>query len=259
MDGQTVRAIVMEFVDGIDLAVRLRRGPLPVAEALAVARQVTDALAAAHESGIVHRDLKPGNIKIREDGTVKVLDFGLAKSGPQPGEVEEAPDASSTSGSGASLEGLPATLTLAPEVTKDGAVVGTAAYMAPEQAKGKSVDKRVDIWAFGVVLFEMLAGRRPFAAGDAADTMARVLATDPDWSLLPAATPDSIRRLLRRCLAKDRRERLHDIADARLEIEEASVDDAAARASHRPAMPAVGVAVIGLLVLLGYYMMDLQK
>jgi eukaryotic-like serine/threonine-protein kinase len=211
------RAIVMELVEGEDLAWRLRRGPLPTAEALPIARQVAEALAAAHDAGIVHRDLKPANIKMRDDGTVKVLDFGLATAASDDADSGSGSGSSSGSGPG----DVPIASTLPHTVTEDGAVLGTVAYMAPEQAKGKRVDKRADIWAFGVVLFEMLAGRRPFAAGDAADTAAQVLATEPDWRLLPADTPLPIRRLLARCLNKDRKQRLHDIADARLEVDEA--------------------------------------
>ncbi len=233
------RAIVMELVEGDDLSVRLRRGSMPMADALAIARQVADALAAAHDAGIVHRDLKPANIKIREDGTVKVLDFGLATSWRIESDVAD--DVSSASGaaishSASGSEELAPTLTMGANLTQDGAVVGTAAYMAPEQAKGKVVDKRADIWAFGVVLFEMLTGHRPFAGGDAAETMAQVLAIEPDWQRLPIATPATLRRLLARCLAKDRKKRLHDIADARLDIDEllaggADEDD---RAAARP-------------------------
>jgi serine/threonine-protein kinase len=211
------RAIVMELVDGEDLSRRLKRGALEMREALGIARQVAEALAAAHEAGIVHRDLKPANIKVREDGSLKVLDFGLAKSEP----VERGEDAVPSSGSGSDSSDLAATLTMHSEVTADGDVLGTAAYMAPEQAKGRVVDKRADIWAFGVVLFEMLSGERPFAGGDAAETVARVLASEPDWTLLPGETPAPIRRLLSRCLVKERRARLHDIADARLDIDEA--------------------------------------
>jgi Tol biopolymer transport system component/predicted Ser/Thr protein kinase len=209
------RAIVMELVEGEDLWARLKRGALPLAEALPLARQVVDALAAAHAAGIVHRDLKPANIRVRVDGTVKVLDFGLATAGAveattEPGGEDPAP-----------------TETMSGDMTQAGKIVGTAAYMAPEQALGRSVDKRVDIWAFGVMLFEMLAGRRPFAAGlpiegsNAADTMALVLTSEPDWSALPPTVPESIRRLLARCLTKDRQHRLHDIADARLELDDA--------------------------------------
>ena len=219
-------AIVMELVLGEDLSQRLRRGALPLADALPIARQVAEALAAAHDAGIVHRDLKPANIKVKDDGTVKVLDFGLATRGA--GDAGTGSDGGSETGSGSGSSSgshdLAPTLTLGAGTTQDGAVVGTAAYMAPEQARGKVVDKRADIWAFGVVLFEMLAGRRPFVAGkglDAADLMAHALTTEPDWSALPANTPRAIRRLLARCLEKDRKQRLHDIADARLEIDEA--------------------------------------
>jgi len=196
------RAIAMELVDGDDLSLLISRGALPLAEALPIARQVAEALAAAHDAGIVHRDLKPANIKVRADGMVKVLDFGLAQHSV----------ADSDSGSGTGPHVLPPTLTHDDGLTRDGAVLGTAAYMAPEQARGVPVDKRADIWAFGVVLFEMLAGGRPF---DSADTL------EPDWTRLAPQTPPSIRRLLLRCLTVDRKQRLHDIADARLEIEEA--------------------------------------
>ena len=246
----------MELVEGEDLSWRLHRGPLAFAEALPIARQVADALAAAHDAGIVHRDLKPANIKVREDGTVKVLDFGLATVASADADSDA--DSGSGSGSGSARdsgpEGLPNTLTLG-NLTRDGDVVGTAAYMAPEQAKGKRVDKRADIWAFGVVLFEMIAGRRPFAAGDAKETLAHVLAADPEWNALPPDTPPSIRRLLARCLTKDRSRRLHDISDARLDIDEAAtppvpgrsrVSSAGATGGLRWA-PALTWASIGLL------------
>ena len=247
------RALVMELVEGEDLSWRLHRGPLPLAEVLPIARQVADALAAAHDAGIVHRDLKPANIKVREDGTVKVLDFGLATGGTADTDA----DSGSGSGAGSSPgpEELPHTVTLSGYLTRDGDVIGTAAYMAPEQAKGKRVDKRADIWAFGVVLFEMLAGQRPFAPGDARDTIAHVLATDPDWAALPPGTPPSIRRLLARCLTKDRTRRLHDIADARLELDEAiapSLPEDGDAAQARPAgrarwALALTLAAVGLL------------
>jgi serine/threonine-protein kinase len=229
-DGAGVeRALVMELVEGEDLSWRISRGRLPLRDALAIARQVADALSAAHEAGIVHRDLKPANIKVRDDGTVKVLDFGLAKAG--------APD--SGSGDHARLPAppvaLPATLTLPGDVTKDGDVVGTAVYMAPEQARGEPVDKRTDIWAFGIVLFEMLTGRKPFLGrppeADAdGDAWSRI-----PWDLLPAETPAPIRRLLARTLAPDRRSRLNDMADARLEIDDAlAPPPAPERASRAP-------------------------
>ena len=204
------RALVMELVVGEDLAARIARGPIPLAEALPIARQIAEALEAAHGQGIVHRDLKPANIKIRDDAAVKVLDFGLAK----------AMDPLSSSSAAASLANSP-TITNAAAMTAAGIILGTAAYMSPEQARGKVVDKRTDLWAFGCVLYEMLAGLRPFGGDDVTDTIAAVVRADPDWSKLPADTPAAIRRLLRRCLEKDRLRRLPDAADARLEIDEA--------------------------------------
>jgi serine/threonine-protein kinase len=200
-----VRALVMELVDGPTLADRLAQGPIPTDEALPIAKQIAEALEAAHEQGIIHRDLKPANIKVRADGTVKVLDFGLAK----------AFDSAAASGMGATMSP-----TLSIHATQAGIILGTAAYMAPEQARGKAVDKRADIWAFGCVLFEMLTGRRAFEGDDISVTLASVLKTDPDWDALPPATPPSLRRLLGRCLRKDPRERLRDIGDARVEIGE---------------------------------------
>ena len=190
-----IRALVLELVDGETLAERLVRGPLAVNEALAVARQIADALEAAHEKGIVHRDLKPANIKITAEGVVKVLDFGLAKA----------------SGSGAA----------APDVrqwppisvaTHAGVLIGTAAYMSPEQARGQAVDKRTDIWAFGCVLYEMLTGSRPFVADGISATLAGVLKSEPDWNALSRELPATIRTILTRCLAKDRQRRLADIS-----------------------------------------------
>jgi len=237
------RALVMELVEGDDLSVLIRRGPIALADALAVARQVAEALAAAHEAGIVHRDLKPANIKVRRDGTVKVLDFGLAQQGSADIDTgtgsHAASSAGSGSGSGPGSAELPPTLTDDAGLTKDGAVLGTAAYMSPEQAKGTPVDKRADIWAFGVVLFEMLAGRRPFDAGDV---------SDPEWAALPSETPQSIHRLLARCLARDRKQRLHDIADARLEIDDAGAHRAPE--SRAPKRYGAGPLIVGTLALL---------
>ena len=200
-----VLRLVLELVEGVTLAERLALGPLPIQEALTVARQIADALEAAHEKGIIHRDLKPANIMIAPDGTVKVLDFGLAKV-----FAEE--------GSGSDLSRL-ATITL--DGTQDGVIAGTAAYMSPEQARGKPVDKRTDIWAFGCVLYETLAARPAFFGETVSDTIAAVLEREPDWSATPAETPVGIRRLLQRCFEKDPKRRLRDIGDARLEIDEA--------------------------------------
>jgi serine/threonine protein kinase/Tol biopolymer transport system component len=202
-----VQALVMELVEGPTLADRIAQGPIQVDEALAIAKQIAEALEAAHERGIIHRDLKPANIKVRKDGTVKVLDFGLAKA------IEP------TSGSRASATMSP-TIT-SPAMTGVGVLLGTAAYMAPEQARGKTVDKLTDIWAFGCVLYEMLTGKRAFPGEDVSETLATVIKGEPDWNRLPANTHGAVRRLLRRCLQKNPHERLHDISDARLEIQEA--------------------------------------
>ena len=199
-------ALVMELVEGEDLSARIARGPIPLDEALPIARQIAEALEAAHEQGIVHRDLKPANIKVRPDGTVKVLDFGLAKAiepvVPGRGEAMQA-----------------ATIT-SPGMTQAGAILGTAAYMAPEQAKGRPVDRRADIWAFGCVLYEMLTGRRAFPGEDITDTIVAVVSKEPDWSALPSGTPAPVQRLLVRCLKKDLKARVRDIGDARQRIED---------------------------------------
>jgi hypothetical protein len=204
-DGAT--ALVMELVEGPTLAERIAEGPLSLDDALHVAKQIAEALEAAHERVIIHRDLKPANIKLRSDGTVKVLDFGLAKVMEPPG----------TTSSGVSQS---PTITT-PAMTQAGVILGTAAYMSPEQARGKPVDKRADIWAFGCVLYEMVTGKRAFPGEDVSETLATVIKGEPDWNRLPANTRGGVRRLLRRCLQKDVNERLHDISDARIEIEEA--------------------------------------
>ena len=199
-------ALILELVDGETLAERLRRGPVSIRETLSIARQLVDAFDAAHERGIVHRDLKPANIKIRNDGTVKVLDFGIAKI-LQP--VQTAPTVT-----------VP-TMT-APAVTQAGVVIGTPAYMSPEQVRGVAVDKRTDIWSFGCVLYEMLSGRSGFARSTSADTVAAVLERELDYATLPPAMPPGLLRLLRRCVEKDRGRRLRDIADARSDLDEAA-------------------------------------
>ena len=199
-----VHALVLELVEGPTLADRLRSGPVPLDETLRIAGQIADALEAAHAAGIIHRDLKPSNIKLRPDGTIKVLDFGLAKA---------------LESSASNLDESP-TIT-AVGATRHGTILGTAAYMSPEQARGQAVDKRTDIWAFGCVLYEMLAGQRPFAGKDVTETLAFVITKDPDWTNLPPATPPAVRRLLRRTVEKDQRRRLADIADARIELDDA--------------------------------------
>jgi eukaryotic-like serine/threonine-protein kinase len=196
-DGAGQRFIAMELVDGESLAERLRAGPLPVDEAVAIARQIGEALAAAHDKSIVHRDLKPANVMLAADGRVKVLDFGLAKM-VDPGQGAAA-DASMSP-------------TLSLQATLAGAILGTAAYMSPEQARGKAVDKRTDIWAFGCVLFEMCSARRPFHGEDLTETIAAVVRAEPDWTALPAATPPPVITIIKRCLAKDPRQRYADIS-----------------------------------------------
>ena len=231
-----VHALVLELVEGPTLADRIGQGPIPLDDALPIARQIAEALEAAHERGIVHRDLKPANIKVRPDGTVKVLDFGLAKA--LEGEVAAADVSHSP------------TLTIAG--TRVGMILGTAAYMAPEQARGKLVDKRADIWAFGCVLYEMLTAQRAFAGADVSDILASVLAREPELGALPSDTPQAIRRLIRRCLQKDRKDRLHDIADARLELQEAKTPPetqapiAAAGAGTRTRLAYALVAACGI-------------
>ncbi len=201
-----VHALVMELVPGDDLSQRLVRGAIPIGEALPIAKQIAEALEAAHERGIIHRDLKPANIMVRADGIVKVLDFGLAK-------VME------PFGAGSNVS-QPPNLSV-PAMTQAGMILGTAAYMSPEQARGLAVDKRADIWAFGCVLYETLTGRAAFSGDTQSDTIAAILDREPHWKALPEHTPSSVRRLLRRCLEKDPKRRLPDIADARLEIDEA--------------------------------------
>src|SRR5262245_44276129 len=203
-DSGGTHALVLELVDGETLADRLgppKGRPLPVAEALAIARQIADALEAAHEQGIVHRDLKPANIKVRDDGTVKVLDFGLAKIAEGAGEAGRA--------GGAGLNTQSPTITT-PAMTAAGMILGTAAYMSPEQAKGKPADKRSDIWSFGCVLYEMLTGKRAFDGEDVSDTLANVLKAEPEWSAMPADLSRSIRDVLQGCLQKDRKQRIGD-------------------------------------------------
>ena len=231
-----LEALVLELVEGPTLAERVAQGAISVDEALPIAQQIIDALEAAHEQGIIHRDLKPSNIKLRPDGAVKVLDFGLAKVLEPARSLATSPTESPT---------------LTSHGTQLGLIMGTAAYMAPEQAKGKPVDKRADIWAFGIVLFEMLTGRRAFGGEDVSDTLALVLTKEPDWSALPTSTPLPIRRLLRRTVEKDCRKRLADIRDARLELEEAATAPPAAaisRPTSRHERLGWALLVIGIVV-----------
>src|SRR2546426_10146401 len=214
------RFLVLELVEGDTLADKLRqRGSLPVDQALKIAEQICRALEAAHEKGIVHRDLKPANIKITPDGKVKLLDFGLARVFGEPAASD--------------LSNSPTLLSQ----SMPGMILGTAAYMSPEQARGDEVDRRGDIWAFGCVLYEMLTGRTPFSGKSVADLLGAIIHKDIDWAALPAATPPRVREGLRRCLQKDTIRRLHDIADARIEIEDAldpTVGAVYDRAQSRP-------------------------
>jgi eukaryotic-like serine/threonine-protein kinase len=227
-----IHALVLELVEGPTLAERLQRGPVPTAEAMRIARQIADALEAAHARGVVHRDLKPQNIKVKPDGTVKVLDFGLAKE-----TLATTDDADRSPASAAAFKG-----------TRDGIILGTTRYMSPEQSRGHAVDKRTDIWAFGCIVFEMLTGRAAFPGETISDTLAAVLAQEPDWAALPADTPAAVRSLLRRCLRKDSVDRLHDIADARIEIQDAIADPAAIAATGSKARGARGTRAIPWVV-----------
>ena len=240
--GSGVRALVMELVQGEDLSQRLERGAIPLSESLSIARQVADALEAAHEKGIIHRDLKPANIKVTDEGRVKVLDFGLAKALDSDG--------------GSSQVNAMNSPTLTMRATAMGMILGTASYMSPEQAKGKTVDRRADVWAFGVVLYEMLTGRRAFDGPDTSEVLVAVMRDTPPLDALPPGTPASIRRLLRRCLEKDPAKRLDSMAAARLEIEEAlspqelpASSTAGPVASRRPLSPVAWAAAAVLLVL----------
>src|SRR2546428_3748561 len=197
----------MELVEGPTLADRIAQGPIALDEALPIAKQIAGALEAAHDQGIIHRDLKPSNIKVRPDGTVKVLDFGLAKALEPVAVMSPGVSQSPTIISPAVMTGV-------------GVLLGTAAYMSPEQAKGRAADKRSDVWAFGCVLYEMLAGKRAFEGEDVSDTLANVLKSEPDWNALPAETPASIRSLLKHCLNRDPRSRIGDISTARYVLNE---------------------------------------
>jgi serine/threonine-protein kinase len=220
-DGGGIQALVLELVEGPTLADRIAQGPIPVEDALPIGRQIAEALEAAHEQGIVHRDLKPANVKLRPDGTVKVLDFGLAKAVEPVDPISGSPIASPTITS--------------PALTQMGVILGTAAYMSPEQVKGRAADKRSDVWAFGAVLYEMLSGQRAFKGEDVSDTLAAVLREDIDLTALPSSTPASVRTLVARCLDRDARRRLRDLGEARIVL-----DDPRAAASAIPVAANVG-------------------
>jgi TolB-like protein len=229
------QALVLALVEGETLAERLARGAIPIVEALELARQIADGLEAAHDKGIIHRDLKPGNIKITPSGLLKVLDFGLAKAVPSPGDLAALSSPTSTLGTG------------------EGILLGTAAYVSPEQAQGKPVDRRADIWAFGVVLFEMLSGRRGFGGDTTVEVLSNVLKGEPDWDALPATTPATVRSLLQRSLQKDPAGRPHNISEARFQIEEAlkALNDGTGRVTRHSRWWAAGLATAVGLVALG--------
>jgi eukaryotic-like serine/threonine-protein kinase len=238
-DTAAAQYLILELMEGGTLAGRIDRGPLPIADALTIARQIADALHAAHTLGFIHRDLKPGNIALTKSGDAKVLDFGLAKTSVDAGDAE----------------------TMAGAETRPGTVLGTAAYMSPEQTRGLPLDRRSDIWAFGCVLFEMLTARQPFRGATVSDTTVAILGKDPDWSLLPSDTPPRILWLLKRCLERDPKRRLHDIADARIEIDEAlahpsegtrAAGGTAARRMSRQEIAAWTIAALSIVALLAF-------
>jgi serine/threonine protein kinase len=241
------RAIVMELVDGPTLEERMQAGAMNTDEALPIAAQIADALEAAHEKGVVHRDLKPANIKLTADGRVKVLDFGLAKA-IDSAETPSATDSSPTQAAG---------------FTRAGMILGTAPYMSPEQARGASVDRRTDIWAFGVVLFEMLSGRPLFRGDTVGDTLAEVLKAEIPWSALPASLPPHIVTLLRRCMDRDRKTRLRDIGEARIAIVAPAVTTISAphQADRKRAPYKLPIAVLGGIALLstGLYVREILR
>ena len=246
-DADGIKALVMELVEGPTLADRIAQGALPIDEALPIAKQIAEALEAAHEQGIIHRDLKPANIKVRPDGTVKVLDFGLAKAMEPVGIVSP------------SISESPTITT--PAMTQAGMILGTAAYMSPEQARGKAVDRRADIWAFGCVLYEMLSGQRAFGGEDVTVTLARVVEREPDFDALPLALPPRVRQALRVCLRKDAKQRAGDIRDVRLALEgafETALTPTAApgpRRWHRAALAATAAASGALLAGAGVWLL----
>ena len=244
-----VRALVLELIDGPTLADRIKQGPIPIDEALPIAKQIAEALEAAHEQGVIHRDLKPANVKVKDDGTVKVLDFGLAKA-LDPTSASATADPSNSP-------------TLTAAATQMGVILGTAAYMSPEQARGKAVDRRADIWSFGAVLYEMLTGRRPFEGRDASETLAAVIQSDPDWEALDAQSPPRLSNVVRRCLDKEPRRRVQAVGDVRLAMDGAFEATTGAdsepivaprlRVWQRPMPAAIGALLVAAVAGLGVW------
>ena len=259
-----ITALVMELVEGDDLSQRIARGPIALDEALPIAKQIAEALEGSHEQGIIHRDLKPANIKVRSDGVVKVLDFGLAKALDTGAHLRgDAASAGQAGGAGAAGRAGGENLTQSPTITTPamthaGMILGTAAYMSPEQARGKTVDKRADIWAFGCVLYEILTGQRAFSGEGVAETIGAVIHKEPDWARLPAPVPPALATFMRRCLYKDPRQRMHDIADMRLALDGAfetpvpqmtGASTSPASRGRRTWMAAFAVATLGMVAL----------
>src|SRR5215204_3335391 len=227
-DGAT--ALVMELVEGPTLADRIAKGPILLDEALPIAVQIAEALQAAHDQGIIHRDLKPANVKLRPDGTVKVLDFGLAKALDSPSTINTSQSPTITT----------------PAMTGMGVILGTAAYMSPEQAKGRQADKRSDVWAFGAVLYEMLTGQRAFNGEDVSDTLATVLKSEPDWNALPSEVSPLVVTLVRRCLEKDRLRRIAEFSTVLFIIDESAHLTTAAAAPLAPVRRRAGLSFVGM-------------
>ena len=254
--GAQTQALVMELVEGPTLADRIAAGPIPLDEAVPIAIQIAEALESAHDLGIVHRDLKPANVKVRADGTVKVLDFGLAKA------MDWAGGAGGTGVAGGANRANSPTVA-SPAMTQAGIILGTAAYMSPEQARGKVVDKRADIWAFGAVLYEMLTAKRAFAGGDVSEVLASVLAREPEWTHLPGTVPPALGLFLRRCLQKEPKQRVQAIGDVRLALEGAFETAASpiATASPRGRLPwmVATAAVVGMATLAVPAWRDLRR
>jgi serine/threonine protein kinase len=263
------KALVLELVEGETLSERLKKGPMAVEDALETCLGIAEALEAAHEKGIIHRDLKPANVKFTSDGKVKVLDFGLAKAlDSEVGRAYSRAESQAPDGSRGLSPHLEDSPTITADYTMPGTILGTAAYMSPEQARGKGLDKRTDIWSFGCVLFECLTGKKLFQGEDVTETLASIIKGEPEWASLPTNTPPTIQILLRKCLSKNRKRRLQDMGDARVDLEEAISDpsssfirlsdqaiQSAGKSRGRPVLVgAVGVLACGVFLALGWFL-----